>query len=209
MKKRPSSRRRKDPQRDGRESIAVVVTAIVQRNEAIARFWSRAKGWAPEEAADLLSRARLDRQASLSRTLAMWIGPAVELDESTADGQLILAWVNLGALVEGTLKWFASVYYRDYCRDQNSIRDRDGLLLDPEEVTFDRLRAFFQKSVWTSSDHYDAWILEIQQRRNAIHSFRSRDIGGFKDFERGVRKYRTFLEDLDSRAPYPDEWYGG
>jgi hypothetical protein len=189
---------------DNLESLQAVVEDIVRRNEAITRLWTNVFGWAPLEAANLLSRSRLDRQVSLSRTLKLWIPPQLDRECPDADARLILAWANLGALVEGTLKWFACVYYDDYCRDANVIRDSKGTMVAPDSVAFERLRHFFQKSVWTEHDNYNGWILEIQQRRNAIHAFKDRDIGTFDDYHESIRQYREFLNKVNHRVPEPD-----
>src|SRR5688572_24524864 len=98
------------------------VAAIADKNQRIADFWGRAHGWAPIEAAQLLSAARLDWQVELSRTLASWLDPP---DAATVNAELILAWANLGALVEGTMKWFLSVYYDTYRQTVDAIR-RNG-----------------------------------------------------------------------------------
>lgn len=100
---------------------------IIAKNSDIAGFWSNASGWAPQDAAELLSRSRLDRQVSLSESLARWTtGP-----HPLSDGDLILAWANLGCLVEGTLKLFLAVYYQDYQADAEKTLNRDGLALAP------------------------------------------------------------------------------
>ena len=38
------------------------------------------------------------------------------------DGELILAWANLGALLEGTLKLFFSIYYSDFQTDIEALK---------------------------------------------------------------------------------------
>ena len=60
-------------------------------------FWKEAHGWAPIEAAELLNKSMLEWQGSLAEQLSVWCG-------TLTDGQLILAWANLGALVEGQMK---------------------------------------------------------------------------------------------------------
>jgi hypothetical protein len=97
--------------------IAVVIDQIIAKSEAICRFWNSAHGWAPDEAAELLAKSRLDRQVSLSRTLKIWLLPTTPRDR---DGRLILAWVNLGCLVESLMKFFLSVYRDDYGRVPHS-----------------------------------------------------------------------------------------
>jgi hypothetical protein len=70
------------------------ISEIININKQISAFWSDANGWAPPEAAELLSRSRLDLQVSLSETLELWI------ECKNHPGKLRLAWANLGALVE-------------------------------------------------------------------------------------------------------------
>jgi hypothetical protein len=50
-------------------SIHQVEGRIEILNRDLARFWSAAHGWAPPEAAGLLSKSRLDWQVSLSASL--------------------------------------------------------------------------------------------------------------------------------------------
>lgn len=115
---------------------------------------------------------------------------------------MILAWVNLGSLVEGTLKWFLSVYYDDYRKDVDAIRKKNKLV-DPDTFILEHLRAFFVKKVWDNDD-FGPWIQKIQMRRNAIHAYKDREIGTFTEFEADVRSYLAFLRALEFRVPYPD-----
>lgn len=185
--------------------IAAVIQQIIQKNVSIAHFWSSAQGWAPLEAAQLLTKSRLDRQVSLSRTLALWVRPAAAAAAPDADGRLILGWANLGSLVEGTLKWFLSIYYEDYRKDMNASQGKGGIR-DPDGLTLERLRQFFEGSVWSHPDtEWAQWIVHVQQRRNAIHSYKHRELGTLDEIERDIRKYWYFLVDLDGRVPYPDE----
>lgn len=187
-------------------SILEVIDRIVSKNQGIAEFWGTG-GWAPLEAAGLLSRSRLDRQVSLSRTLSLFVRPAATASTLDADGKLILGWTNLGSLVEGSLKWFLSVYFQTYQADINALRDLGGDVRDPDGATLEPLRVFFQRSVWTSSDNWDTWVREVQQRRNAIHSYKHRDIGTLDELEASIRVYYDFIQELDGRVPYPDEVY--
>lgn len=87
-------------------TIGEVVIRIDTLNIRLAAFSSKCGGWAPVEAAGLLTDARLDWQVSLSKTLRLWIR---EPASALTDGELILAWSNLGSLLEGTLKLLLSV----------------------------------------------------------------------------------------------------
>src|SRR3990170_3554478 len=120
------------------EGIDIVIDRIVNINEGIGKFWSEAEGWAPIEAAKLLSKSRLDWQISLSKSLKIWVADS-NLHPDEKDGRLILAWANLGCLVEGTLKLFLSIYYKHYVDDIHGIKDRKGQLRDPDILRLEEM----------------------------------------------------------------------
>ena len=64
-----------------------VVLRITKLNAGLRDFWSSSQGWAPLEAANLLSKARLDWQASLSLALNSWTKPVNEAE--TASVQIL------------------------------------------------------------------------------------------------------------------------
>ena len=102
------------------------------------------------------------------------------------------------------MKLFLSVWYKDYKNDIDAIKGKnklqapDGLMLEP-------LRKFFVKKIW--DDEWDDWVKSIQQRRNAIHAYKTREIGTNEGFMEEVRKYLEFLRYINFRLPYPDDIY--
>jgi hypothetical protein len=187
-------------------SYEEIVSRIIELNTDIYRFWSNAKGWAPLEAAELLSKSNLSWLISLSHCLRKW---ETATDEEMHDGELILAWSNLGSLVEGSLKLFLSVYYEDYCQDiENKRKEDDNFKFrKPDVVPFKLLRSFFSEKIWDvniDTADWDTWLEKIQERRNAIHAFRNREIGNFQEFHDETRTYLEFMTEIDSRLPYPD-----
>lgn len=184
-------------------SINEVVNRIVTLNDGLRRFWTKADGWAPIEASQLLSKSRLDWQVSLSNCLKIWFAEPLPDDRS---GRLILAWINLGSLVEGTMKLFLSVWYNTYKKAVEAIKKK-GRLVDPDSLQLELMRQFFRKKIWRKGDEWDEWIQHIQQRRNAIHAYKSRNIGTFDEFFVDMRRYLEFLRYINSRLPYPDDMY--
>ena len=77
----------------------------------------------------------------------------------------------------------------------------------PDMLMLEPLRQFFAKRIWTKGKDWSAWIQHIQQKRNAIHGFRHRDIGTFELWREDLRNYLAFLRDMNSRLPYPDVVY--
>ena len=184
--------------------VEEIIRRIVVLNEGLARFWTEHSGWAPKEAAELLTKSRLDWQASLSRSLVRWV---VHPEPRDWAGTQILGYANLGALVEGTLKLFLSVWYNDYRADADAII-KQGKLVSPDGAELERLRQFFKKRIWidTPEDAWDAWILRIQNRRNAIHAFRDRAIGTHVELMTDIRCYLRFLRRVNSQLPYPNDF---
>jgi hypothetical protein len=177
--------------------INQVIERIVTLNEGLREFWSSSHGWAPDEAAAMLSRSRLDWQVSLSFCLNRWVDAPTTPDGAAVQ---ILGYANVGSLVEGTLKLFLGVYYNNYKADVGAIiREPDGATMDP-------LRQFFKKRIWSSgaTDNWDPWIQRVQLRRNSVHAFKDRDIGRHCDLIEDMRSYLVFLRRINFQLPYPE-----
>jgi hypothetical protein len=181
--------------------VGEVVGRIVRLNEGLRNFWSKADGWAPIEAAQLLSKSRLDWQVSLSACLKLWLDKSSSTDEA---GRLILGWANLGSLIEGSLKLFLSVWYEHYRNDVEAII-RKGRLQEPDGLQLEPLRQFFRKRIW--DDKWDQWVEHVQHRRNAIHAYKDRDIGTHEVFTADMRTYLQLLRYINFRLPYPEDMY--
>lgn len=191
---------------------------IIRLTEQLNSFWKNAQGWAPIEAAELLTRSRLDWQLSLARQLRLFINPA----DTSESGLLILGWTTLGSLTEGLLKLLLSVYYKTYKTQKiesaiKKIKDKKGDLIDPDALVLNVLRDFFEKNVfpkdakeqWNKKGEINwiEWIKKIQERRNAIHAFKHRDIGSFNEFYSEMSNYLIFMRKIIYQLPYPGEEY--
>ncbi len=179
--------------------INKTIDKIISYNSQLAKFWSKSHGWAPVEAADLMSKSRLDRQVDLSKCLKLWFE-----SDNLDDGKLILAWTNLGCLVEGNLKLFLSVYFNDYKKDINAIKGKKGKLIEPDSLALEKLKQFFVRNNLLTKKWID-FIDFIQKRRNAIHAFKDREIGDFEEFKIYVKLYNEFIRSFN--LPYPDDIY--
>ncbi len=177
-----------------------IVKRIISGNQQLASFWSVSHGWAPDEAAKLMSKSRLDWQVELSEALDIWSSDELK------DGQLILAWANLGALIEGTLKLFLAVYYMDYAGDAESFKKK-GKLIEPDSLALEKLKQFFKKKSLLN-DEQVSHIELVQQRRNAIHAFKDRPIGTKNEYHECVSKYLELMIYINNSLPYPDSIYG-
>jgi hypothetical protein len=182
-------------------SIDSVIQRVILLNQGIYIFWSQADGWAPEAAAQLLSKSRLDRQVSLSHCLKLWLQAPYDGAES---GQIIMGWANLGSLLEGSLKLFLSVWYETYKLDIDAIKKKDKFQ-NPDGLQLESLRIFFKKKIW--NDEIDSWVQHIQSRRNAIHAYKDKEIGSLEELQTYMCKYLDILRYINFRLPYPDVIY--
>jgi hypothetical protein len=183
------------------------VADIVAIQSGLSDFWRNAHGWAPAEGASLMASARLDRLPSLANALLHWS----DIDALT-EGELILAWANLGSLVESSLRLFLSVYITDYLNSQDDLAAIDALQrrgpdkgtpYAPDDIQFEKMRQLCERRTLFAPDEL-ALISLVQNRRNAIHPFRDRDIGTPPDFGAAVLAYRVFIAGVASRLPYPE-----
>ena len=181
-------------------SIDEVVERIINLSKGMYEFWSESDGWSPPNAAGILSKSRLDYQLSLTLHLNNWLNKEYEKEDYAS---LILAWVNLGSLVGGTLQLALSVYFNDYLNATDIVIYK-GQIQEPDTLMLDRLRTFCKGKLWDESSTWDSWILHIQQRRNAIHAYKDRELGSFEEFFDDLKKYLEFIRLINGRLPYPD-----
>jgi hypothetical protein len=181
------------------ESTAQAVDDIIYLNKRIYCQWFDG-GYAPMDAARLLQRAGLDRLVSLSHTLRLWLDPGPEPE---SQGRLILAWANLGTLLEGGMKWFLCVW--EHCYAYHRVTTLEGCELGPDELWFLKLCQFFREHVWVPEqvDKWHSWCDKIRRRRNAIHAYEKRDLGTWAEFYLDVRRLRDLLQELEMGIPEP------
>lgn len=187
--------------------IGEVVDRIERLNTQLAKFWLKSDGWAPAHVAGLLGKSRLDWQVSLSCTLRIWIkGPDL------GAGELILAWANLGSLIEGSVKLLLSVYYETFKADVDNLKKanafdhKKGEAHSPDGLTLEPLRKYCAAREILDKEHLS--LMEtVQQRRNAIHAFKDRPIGDLTELTGAIRGYLELLREIMHRLPYPDDMY--
>lgn len=188
-------------------SIEEVIDRIERLNTQLAAFWSKSDGWAPAHVAGLLGKSRLDWQVSLSGTLRLWVK-----DTDLTAGELILAWANVGSLLEGSVKLLLSVYYETFEADvenlkkANAFNHKKGTAHSPDGLTLEPLRKYCAAKEIFKSEHL-LLMDTVQQRRNAIHAFKDRPIGDMEELMESVRGYLGLLREVVRRLPYPDDMY--
>lgn len=95
------------------------------------------------------------------------------------------------------------MYYEDYKNDIDALKHKTGKIKDPDILALEELKTFFKKK-HILDDKWIKYIEYVQQKRNAIHAFKDRDIGSYGDLQKYVKKYLELLHMINSRLPYPD-----
>lgn len=93
----------------------------------------------------------LDWQVSLTNSLKYWLS----MDTNISTGDLILARINLGMLVETWLRIFFTIYSYDYQNDDfiiiknriEKIKDRKKKRIEIKDLTFNNLITFFTSKI--------------------------------------------------------------
>lgn len=110
----------------------------------------------------------------------------------------------MGAVVESWLKFFYTVYYEDYCNAPITRTNKNGnsVQIEPEKTSFEKLKQFSNDKLWKDSfsDEYK-WMESVQQKRNAIHSFRYREIGTQQEFLDDIDHLYAFVENVTFHFP--------
>lgn len=176
------------------------VLKIKTSNTAL--LWKNVDGIAPQAAAVKLDHAMLNWMSELTNTLSIWIDKGLEMTE----GELILARANLGSVVESWLKFFYCVYYDDYSKEP--IKDKNNNSIEPEDAFFEKLKNFSTGKLWDDENSDDfKWVDSVQHKRNAIHSFRYKEIGTACDFLSDVDYLCNFVENVISRLPPIEDYF--
>lgn len=163
--------------------------------------WKDAHGYAPDKVANILDSAMLEWQIELTDALEIWIDKGLNM----TNGELILARVNLGAVVESWLRFFYTIYREDY--DKKPVKRKNEDLSPEKGLTFDAMVNYSTGILWddeTSEDY--RWLNSIRNKRNAIHAFMYRDIGTPTDFLNDIVYLCHFVRLLCDRLPPIEEY---
>ena len=176
---------------------------IRSKTKATIQSWSETCGLAPEGVTDKFDAAMLNWMNDLTDSLDIWIAKSLDM----TDGELILAWTNLGALVECWLRFFYCAYYEDYMKSPKLGKKGKPLEPDDKAMTFDYLIQYSKGILWDSlQDPLYLWVHQIQHYRNAIHAFSYREIGHPNDFILNIGQYSLFVDEVIDRLPPIEEY---
>ncbi len=168
---------------------------IINNTNRILYEWKNSSyGIAPTSVSEKFDNTNIELCKSLTNVLGIWI----EKDIFLTDGELILANVNMGGIVEYWLQFFYTVYYEEYI-DAPIYRKNNNI--EPEDTMLKQLQDYSVGILWEETDSIYKWVDYIRVCRNAIHPFKKRDYGTPKDFLDGVNRLDELIRLIDSRLP--------
>lgn len=173
---------------------------LVKITDEITSTWFKYHGFLPSEVADKLNPNNLIWLKELTECLNIWICKGFDITQ----GELILARVNLGAIVECWLRFFYCVYLDDY---RNDVNNGNLKFSDPDNryMSYQRLKNFSKGILWEDeTDELYFWLSRVQKYRNTIHVFNKTEIGTFQDFLNDIDMLASFLDIINIRLPILD-----
>lgn len=175
---------------------------IIYIHEKWQRDWQDQSNWGPQEVDD----ASLDLHAEMARNLKNLV---IEPDASVTRAHLMCCWTTLGSMIESALTFFLSVYVHDHHVNHQSVNAVKASK-QPDDNKLHKLRHIFAEVVWLPQQKtdFDAFVEQVREKRNQIHSFKTKTLGAMNDFRECVVKYRNMISDLDGQLPpsQPDSW---
>lgn len=183
--------------------------SLVIETNRIMDLWKNSRGFAPVDTADKLENAMLDLHFEMTKSLGIWIKKGLSMTK----GELVLARVNIGAVVESWLKFFYCIYYHDYIESYKekgndyNIISRKGKMTQPEKLSFEELKNFSIGKLWEDKSDTLKWIEKVQHQRNSIHYFYPKDIGTQQEFLNDVEELYKFVCDIEDRLPPIEDFY--
>lgn len=198
-----------------------MIDKIIRLTDITISEWKDPWGYAPSSAAEKISASKTDWVSSLTHTLKDWADKANDIDIMSI-GKIILAYANLGALVEAWMMFLLAVYDCDYSR--NKHKRKNGKTINIKDMSLSDLTEYYAEMVWQTNiarieeSEYSKeqrkeyielleWIKKIEQYRNAIHCFKDRKIGTQEELARDINKYYEFLLKIIDRLPESPESY--
>ena len=156
-------------------------------------LWKHTNGIAPISVERKFAQAMLEWMGSLTDTLDLWLKNV----DTMSKGELILARVNLGALVECWLKLFYCAYYEDYLDNPlKKNKKKKEEIIEPEKLRFEQLKIYGVGKLYEKDSVRYNWINTVQDKRNAVHIFQYKDIGTPELFVDDVVEYCKFVNDM-------------
>lgn len=168
-------------------NINDIYQEIVKKTSEIVSKW---KDFIEQEEFQKSYKIMLDWQVELTNSLWHW----VSLGDGISVGDLILARINIGMLVENWLKIFFTIYSEDYRNDDSRIIiNNKNEKIEINDLNFDKLIAFFVKKVDPRLFYRHCPILD-----KFLKLLEKAEIDGFFQHKKNkIKDYKCFKEWLN------------
>ncbi len=161
--------------------------------------------FASKDLHQLLTNVNFKRVKGLTKTLRLWTDK-----EKLNEGEIVLAYANLGSLVESWLKLFLVIYVRNYdictlciLREEAFDSNYKYRVKSPDKLKFIDLNKIARRTFLNKNEELQEFTENVRIKRNAIHSFRVSEynLGEIKDFNDNIYLFHGFLEEINNHFP--------
>ncbi len=173
------------------------IKELIGMTEDIVSFWSRdvvISHWASNEVADELTKISFTKVIAIVHSLDLFI----EKDE-LSDGELLLAWTQLGSIAEWYLKFFLCVSAVDYLKNPKYWPNKIDII-SPHDLKFE-----YAKQVFRAESILDLELIRtievIQYNRNAIHLTDSREVADEDTYRTALHGFIKIVKEIYIRLP--------
>ena len=164
---------------------------MLENIDGFGHYLLQADEWGYPATAELIQSQRFVWFTSLIRCLRKFLDEPFN-DEPYA--QQILGYVSLRSLCEYLLKIYALVHDADYEHSDKKFKNHDGSTIPTSGLSYEQLKQTFR---FLAHDGFEDYLSRVQQRGNAIHSYKNRSIGVHPDLCADIRHFAAFFHEID------------
>jgi hypothetical protein len=165
-------------------------TQMLESLEDFAQSLLQVDDWGYPSSVELVQAQRFVWFASLARCTRKFLEGPFD-DERSA--QQILGYVSLRSLCEYLLKVYVLTHVSDYESSDKHFKNSDGSMVPAMNLTYEQLKQTFR---FLHHEEFEEYLTRIQQRGNAIHSYRNRTIGNYSELCADIRHFAAFFDEV-------------
>ena len=201
--------------------------SAMELTEQFAYDWNDVCGWAPDTAANRISKSNFDLLIEYTRIIESWNETGnLLIERNSSDSEeakncniaiISLGYIILGIILEFWLRAFLSLFYEDYivdpCRYKTGASKKskdpanDMTLAELINYCSDPVKGIGSCRLHVLNDStYRDWADRIRRRRNAVHSFQAKTSSfTVKELSDDIEHLQPFIYGLIFQLPDPTD----
>jgi hypothetical protein len=165
-------------------------TQMLENLKGYAQLLLDVDDWGYPSSVELIQSQRFVWFASLARCTKKFLDDPFN-DERNA--QQILGYVSLRSLCEYLLKIYVLTHVSEYENGGRHFTYQNGSMVPACDLSYEQLKQTFR---FHRHDGFEEYLTRIQQRGNAIHSYKNRSIGNHSELCADIRHFAAFFDEV-------------